>query len=333
MRYERLKDIVDLAIRLQALRGGLTLDDIQQELSVSRRTAERLRDAVEWAFGPLDIVPSDDNRRHWRLRSDALRRLVSFAPEELTTLTTAAATLERMHLGEHATKLRDIGHKLRATQRSEVLERLESDIETLVQAEGLAMRAGPRQPINPDLVSLLREAILTCRIIEFRYLARSTGLSSRQRVEPYGVLYGNRAFLVGRTDWSDEPHLWRLTGIDEAQLTDERFEREPAFDLQRYAKRSFGTFQEKAVQVILRFDAYAAVDASAFLFHPDQSTEEHDDGTLTVRFRAGGINEICWHLFTWGEHVTVEKPIRLRRRLAKMCASLASHHDGGQIPS
>ena len=81
--------------------------------------------------------------------------------------------------------------------------------------------------------------------------------------------------------------------------------------------------------MVLRFDAYAASDASAFLFHPDQSIEAHDDGTLTVRFRAGGINEMCWHLFTWGEHVTVEKPIRLRRRLAKMCASLAAHHEGG----
>ena len=47
MRYERLKDIVDLAIRLQGTRGGVTLDDIQHELSVSRRTAERMHDALE----------------------------------------------------------------------------------------------------------------------------------------------------------------------------------------------------------------------------------------------------------------------------------------------
>ena len=46
MRYERLKDIVRLAVRLQAASGGLTLEDIQAEFSVSRRTAERMRDAV-----------------------------------------------------------------------------------------------------------------------------------------------------------------------------------------------------------------------------------------------------------------------------------------------
>ena len=61
--------------------------------------------------------------------------------------------------------------------------------------------------------------------------------------------------------------------------------------------------RKKPVQVVLRFDAEAAPDASAFLFHPDQTIEKHGDGTLTVRFKAGGIGEMCWHLVTWGEHV------------------------------
>ena len=52
MRYERLKKIMDLAIRLQGAHGGLTLDDIEDEFGISRRTAERRRDAVEAAFGP-----------------------------------------------------------------------------------------------------------------------------------------------------------------------------------------------------------------------------------------------------------------------------------------
>ena len=112
--------------------------------------------------------------------------------------------------------------------------------------------------------------------------------------------------------------------------TPEVFERDPEFDLQRYAKRSFGTFQERPVRVVLRFDAGAARDASAFLFHPDQVIEENGDGSLTVRFTAGGIDEMCWHLFTWGESVTIERPTHLHKRLAQMCAGLAAHHGGGE---
>ena len=326
VRYERLQDIVRLAIRLQGSLGGLTLDDIRTDFSVSRRTAERLRDAVDAAFGPLEIVARDDNKRHWRLRSDALRRLVPVSAGELTELASAATSLERLGLEERAALVRDLATKLRATLRPESLARVESDLEALVHAEGLAMRPGPRPRLGIGLLSLLREAITTCRVVEFRYFAQSTRRRSRQRVQPHGLLYGNRAFLVARTDWSDEPRLWRLANVSDARLANETFERDPAFDLQDYARRSFGTFQEKPVQVVLRFDAGAARDASSFVFHPDQSVEQNGDGSLTVCFRAGGVDEMCWHLFTWGESVTVERPARIRRRLAEMCTLLATHH-------
>ncbi len=326
MRYERLKDIMHLAIRLQGSRAGVTLKEIEEDLSVSRRTAERMRDAVEWAFGPLEIVPADDTRLHWRLQSAALRHLVRVTAEEMSALGTAAAALERTGLREQAARLTDIDTKLRAARGNATLEGREADLEALMQVEGLAMRPAPRQPVNADLLALLREALLTRRMIGYRYRARSTGKTSPQRVEPCGLIYGNRAFLVARKDRTHAPRLWRLTGISNARLLEERFERDPTFDLQRYARRSFGTFQERPVRVVLHFDTAAAPDASAFLFHPDQTVEENRGGTVTVRFEAGGLDEICWHLMTWGETVTVEKPVRLRRRLAKMCATLASHH-------
>ena len=327
VRYERLADIVRLAVRLQGARGGVTLADIQDEFAVSRRTAERLRDAVEMAFGPLELPETGgDNRRRWRLKSDALRRLVSVSADELAALESAAAALERAGFGEYAGALRALAVKLRATLRPESLARLEADLETLVQAEGLAMRAGPRPRLAAGLLALLREGIATRRVVDLRYLSRTTGRRSRQRIRPYGLLYGNRAFLVGPTDWAGDVRLWRLANVSDARLVVETFERDPAFDLEAYARRSFGTFQEEPVRVVLRFDAGVVADAGAFLFHPGQRVEENADGTLTVRFEAGGIDEMCWHLFTWGESVTVEKPARLRRRLAAMCVALAAHH-------
>ena len=264
------------------------------------------------------------------MQSDALRRLVHLSAEELAQLASAAQALERAGLEDNAAVLRGLSTRLRAMLRSDSLARIESDVEALVHAEGLAMRPGPRPRLDPGLLALVREAISASRVIEFRYVAQSTGRQNRQQVQPNGLLYGNRAFLVARTDWAEEPRLWRLANVSEARMTDEAFERDPEFDLQRYSRRSFGTFQERPVQVVLRFDARVASDASAFLFHPDQVVEENHDGSLTVRFRAGGIDEMCWHLFTWGESVTVEKPTRLRRRLAQMCAGLAAHHGGGE---
>ena len=239
--------------------------------------------------------------------------------------------LERAGLDDNAAVLRGLGTKLRAMLRPDSLARIESDLEALVHAEGVAMRPGPRPHLDPGLLALVREAVSASRVMEFRYVARSTRRRSRQRVEPYGLLYGNRAFLVARTHWAEEPRLWRLANVSEARMTAEAFERDPDFDLQRYARRSFGTYQERPVDVVLRFDAGAAPDATAFLFHPGQVVEENHDGSLTVRFRAGGFDEMCWHLFTWGESVTIEKPARLRKRMVEMRAGVAVYHGGGEL--
>ena len=326
MRFERLTDIVNLAIRLQGTRGGLTIGDIVAEFGVSRRTAERMRHAVEAAFGPLQAVETGDKRIHWRLESTSLRGLVRITPEEVAELESAAGRLNRAGLAERAATLQQLVAKLLALHRKRSAQAFGDELEALMQAEGSAMRPGPRPRIEQGLLPLLRDAIKATRKVEFGYLGRSSGRRSRQFVEPYGVLYGNRAYLVGRVDWTEEPLLWSLANVSKIRITDETFERDPEFDLQEYAERSFGAFQETPVDVVLRFEPGAARDAASFLFHPSQTMIENEDGSLTVRFRAGGLDEMCWHLFTWGKGVAVEEPFELRERLRHLCADLAEHH-------
>ena len=62
------------------------------------------------------------------------------------------------------------------------------------------------------------------------------------------------------------------------------------------------------------------------MFHPDQDVTPNPAGSLTVRFTAGGLDEICWHLVTWGTHASIEQPAHLRQRMSAICATLAAHH-------
>jgi len=49
--------------------------------------------------------------------------------------------------------------------------------------------------------------------------------------------------------------------------------------------------------VSLRFDVrVAASGTAAFLFHPDHPAHENDDGTATVCFAAGGLDEMYYRL-------------------------------------
>jgi predicted DNA-binding transcriptional regulator YafY len=90
--------------------------------------------------------------------------------------------------------------------------------------------------------------------------------------------------------------LWRLDRIQSVDVLDGTFNRDESFDLAAYAAQSFGVFQDEPRNVVLRFDAGVAEEAAGWLFHPSQTITEEVDGELTVQFRAGGLQEICWHL-------------------------------------
>ena len=51
---------------------------------------------------------------------------------------------------------------------------------------------------------------------------------------------------------------------------------------------------------------------------PDIPTPRYE--SLTVRFPPGGADEICWHLETWGTHVSIERPANVPRHISAMCA-------------
>ena len=93
--------------------------------------------------------------------------------------------------------------------------------------------------------------------------------------------------------------------------------------------QSFGVFHgDEHFNVVLRFDAEAAADAGAFLFHPKRTVEENSDGSLTVRFTACGAREMCRHSVTWYKSVTVESPDSLLHDLAELYGQLAVHRGG-----
>jgi predicted DNA-binding transcriptional regulator YafY len=78
--------------------------------------------------------------------------------------------------------------------------------------------------------------------------------------------------------------------------------------------------------VSLVFDARAAAEASRWRFHASQTVEPLEAGAVRVRFRARGMRELSWHLYTWGDTVRIESPQRLRDVLtAELRAALAAH--------
>jgi predicted DNA-binding transcriptional regulator YafY len=88
------------------------------------------------------------------------------------------------------------------------------------------------------------------------------------------------------------------------------------FDLNVFASQSFGIYQDEIEDVVLRIALEGAAEARGWRWHPTQSFEDQPDGGVIVRFRASGMRELAWHLFTWGEQVQILAPERLKAVMA-----------------
>jgi predicted DNA-binding transcriptional regulator YafY len=322
VRYEKADTILRIALDMQGTAEELSLEDIQQRYSdtpLSRRTAERLRDAIERVFPQMQQANPGELPKRWRLPAGTATGFAAVSAEELADLAAGVVLLRRESMLVQAGNAERAVSKLRALMRPEALMRVAPDLEALTEAEGIATRPGPRPRIDPDVVVALRQAILANRKVKLHYKYRGSGKTGYETVQPYGFIYGNRHYLVA---WSENEKArdfrnFALSNIERVELLEKSFNSKRGFSLQEYAERSFGVFQEEPFDVVWKFSPEVAADAREYGFHPLQKFEDQTDGSLIVRFRAGGALEMCWHLFTWGGHVTILAPKQLSTLLTE----------------
>src|ERR1700722_4583650 len=146
LRYEKAETILRIALDMQSSALGLSLDDIQHKYSdepLSRRTAERLRDAIERLFPQIEQANPGEVPKRWRLPGGTVNGLARITADELTDLGTAISLLRRENMDLQAENAERGIAKMRALVKRPVMNRIEPDLEALTEAEGLAMRPGP----------------------------------------------------------------------------------------------------------------------------------------------------------------------------------------------
>ncbi|MFG1295803.1 helix-turn-helix transcriptional regulator [Xanthobacter variabilis] len=319
-RFSKVKVALDLALYLAANTSGRTIDDIQQEYELSRRTAERMRDLVEEAFGELERLPdyeSNGPKVRYRL---PLPKGFSFitmpTAEELAELSNLAEAM-RARDPARADLLDSLRRKIGAALLPKEALRLDPDIEAHLSTEVWAHVPGPAQLCRPEVLKTLRHALLAERAVEVRYRKIGEEEPHLYRLVPFGLILGTRHYIVSGFLDRPKPHLLRLDRIDHAIELDEPGRRPEGFDLRAYADRSFGFFQEEPERIELLFAPAAAAEARNTAFHPTQEMRELEDGRLQVTLEAGGLMELAHFLAPWRDHVEAVRPERLRSLLSQ----------------
>ena len=319
MREGKAEILLRLALLLSARREGMTLEEIEEAMEVGRRTAERMRDSLRTLFDMPEPKRDEDGRKRFRLPPGSLRGLGELPmKEELIELANCAAMLRANGHHTRAAKIESLDHKVRAAM-GRALSSVDADVDALRRAELTTIRVGPRPVEAPELVAQIREAIMATKAVRFRYSGGSRQGEWRE-VHPYGLILERENYLVGAdlgSDPSELPRKFRLDRISEFDLMKNASWNFEPFDMDEYVKRSFGIYQDDVEDVVLRVLPAGVDQARRWIFHPTQQIEDNNDGSILVRFRASGMRELCWHLFTWGDQLEIVEPDRLRSTMVE----------------
>lgn len=327
MSFEKARDIINLYTSLSGRYIGLTINDVMNEYSISRRTAQRMLHLTEEMFH-AETYEDEDGRKRWRVRENIRKELIDITPEEMAAFDLAQELMKSTGQKNPSAQLASLKRKITALIPSRKSFALSIDHEALLEAQGFATRRGPRPIIDQTVLTLVGEAIKGCELLEISHASKGREIND-YTVASYGVLYGKRPYLVAHIHDNDPSQMkyFRLDKIKDATLTGHYFEHDENFDLSRFSKKSYSIFQndKEFGEIIWNFSPEAADEARLFIFHPDQKLVNEKDGSLTVSFFASGHLEMCWDLYRWGNKVEVIKPLKLK----KMC----ENHRRSDFPS
>jgi predicted DNA-binding transcriptional regulator YafY len=310
MRHEKATRLLDLARMLAGSAEGLTLDEMARNLDVGRRTAERMRDAVWTAFPQMEAIDDPPTKR-FRIPSGLDGVFQTPTAEELAALRTAADGYKASGADTRAASLYALEGKLLSALRGAARRKVAPDVEALVQAETIAIHAGPRPFEDAAVLAAIRTGIKGLSALSFRYEGGSTPGRTRE-VTPLGVLFGRSNYLVAAEGKGGQPRSWRLDRMSDLKVLEKPASPPADFSLQAFADESFGIYHDEIQDVVLRIKASRAEDALRWRFHATQTVTQEADGTVSVTFRAGGMRELAWHLFTWGGDIEIVGPQALK---------------------
>lgn len=311
MRADRLLSILLL---LQA-HGRMSAADLAGRLEVSRRTVYRDLDALSGAGVP--VVTDRGPRGGAYLMGGYRTDLTGLTETELEALLAFGGQGPAADLG-FGSQLDRASRKLVVAARRDHAGRLRERV--LIDGERW-FRTGR----VPSHLTRVQDALWSDRRLRLRY-RRSLDRVVDRTVEPYGLVCKAGAwYMVAGV--RGEARVYRVSRIEDAEITDESFERPGDFDLQSAWTAQMGRFKSawgasgpERLAVKVRVDP--AVSAQFMRVVGDQIVDQPSDGVVVLDFPA--CEAALSMLAPFGRAVEVLEPNDVRQRLAEMGRQLIS---------
>jgi len=158
-----------------------------------------------------------------------------------------------------------------------------------------------------DRLALLRRAVWDDRCLEISYEDRQRARTTRA-VDPYGLVSKAGVwYLIARTN--EGYRSFRVDRMRDVREMDERFERDPSFDLDVHWRETAAQMREGQGRFTVTMRVQEDEAEMITNYWPCAWIERDGERLLTVEFssREAAIH----HLFSWGEQAELIEPLEL----------------------
>ncbi len=149
-------------------------------------------------------------------------------------------------------------------------------------------------------------------------------------LNPYYLVYSAHTWhAIGESSFHKAVQPFRLNQIKQLHPLDRYFVEDEKFDLREYFGYAWSLLREGQIhEVELRFCPRIAAEVAEVQWHQTQTASFEDDGSLVLKFRVDGLNEITWWILGYGDQVEVLAPKALRQRIAQIASRIVDSQQG-----
>ena len=317
----RASRLVSLLLLLQS-RGRLTAAELAAELEVSERTIHR--DVEELSAAGVPIYAERGPYGGIRLVDGYRTRLTGMTADEAEGLFLAGVPGPAAELG--------LGTVV-AAARLKVLAALPPELRTrasrLVERFHLDAIGWYHGSEPVPCLAAMSEAVWESRRVRIDY--RRDRIVSRE-LEPLGlVLKAGIWYVVASAD--GQIRTYRVSRIVVAELTDQRFDRPPGFDLAAYWAESTAAYEQSTprTEITLRVRSDRAgrlreVVGARVMDEAEPVEDLVGEGWLGLRLRLDWPDEVAGHLLSMGPDIEVVEPIELRTEIRQLAGQLVERY-------
>lgn len=195
-------------------------------------------------------------------------------------------------------------------------------------SDSISFRHGSHTEVDEDLLQTFTKAAIERRELSFTYKKLGAKEGESRTIRPYHLTnFLGKWYVLGWDNARQAIRTFLLIRAKNPVLSNIRFTIPKTFSAEDYLGSSFGIYSpEGDHKIAIKFENPISEYIAENTWHSSQSVDYHDDGTITIRFKLGNLQEVESWILSWGENATALDPKALKTRLKKTALAIAARY-------